>query len=792
MRVTILKLQIVACVLLCTALLWQPGESFALSTGNIRQLTRGLLWAGYRNNGTQGRVLSRTDSRSATSLAYPGAGTAIMLNMAGPDYIEYWGIKAGYSWWDQKQEAQNVSAGDGVWVMTKVGSDYGVSYSGLYNPTDDIVPMFYDIENSNEQDWGYATPVPPHGSRAGTVMGNYYPGAPAPTANAEESQPFELLNFRFDEYMDADKDNRPENIIISKWTTMNGVTITRKAMSWSYQGFDDFIIVDLEFENTGDSDGDGVADVNGGAGYDLTDAYFGVASAFVVSQGSVGNQGLPGDRGGTRPNDDNFRYTEAPGYNGAGAGLKANYQFDGDSADEFAEDTGDPTAPTSPEIALLPGSLNIGQVKAYQYVGVAPLAYRDAGAAHAFNANDVGKYVNPDGEQPFTSRWWDMTSIRRTITNAPRAGVNTHEEMYNMMTAPAEANPSAPGAQVNAQTYGPYSLSVGDKAKLVLAYFGGTGANTTSRSDVSAYSEDIETWVLDLLPLDDAARVVELEKGEGVLFDHLKAAQFAYDNVYDLPDYPPDVSFDTGANADAQNEISWPDVVESSHNPDYGTADVAGYRIFRSTWHEFGPWSLIEDIPKGASGADWDYAGGVYKWHDATAAAGFRYFYNVRTYASPHDTWSNGISTEADLPAEVLGHLQAGLEGGYSSSTQRSNLVSSPFQPVTPEGDALQKQIRVVPNPFSLAQAGYNYQSSLKIRFVGIPSKCTIRIYNFSGELVSLINHDDPASGEDVFFHKEQNLASLEIATGIYFYIVESFTPESLGEKARGTFYIIR
>ena len=164
----------------------------------------------------------------------------------------------------------------------------------------------------------------------------------------------------------------------------------------------------------------------------------------------------------------------------------------------------------------------------------------------------------------------------------------------------------------------------------------------------------------------------------------------------------------------------------------------------------------------------------------------------MRTYASPHDTWSNGISTEADLPAEVLGHLQAGLEGGYSSSTQRSNLVSSPFQPVTPEGDALQKQIRVVPNPFSLAQAGYNYQSSLKIRFVGIPSKCTIRIYNFSGELVSLINHDDPASGEDVFFHKEQNLASLEIATGIYFYIVESFTPESLGEKARGTFYIIR
>jgi hypothetical protein len=35
-------------------------------------------------------------------------------------------------------------------------------------------------------------------------------------------------------------------------------------------------------------------------------------------------------------------------------------------------------------------------------------------------------------------------------------------------------------------------------------------------------------------------------------------------------------------------------------------------------------------------------------------------------------------------------------------------------------------------------------------------------------------------------------MSSLEMSTGIYFYIVESLTPESLGKKAKGTFYIIR
>jgi hypothetical protein len=197
-------------------------------------------------------------------------------------------------------------------------------------------------------------------------------------------------------------------------------------------------------------------------------------------------------------------------------------------------------------------------------------------------------------------------------------------------------------------------------------------------------------------------------------------------------------------------------------------------------------------IPKGTSGASWTYSGGTYKWGDTQAISGFNYFYNIRAYARPQTAWTNGVQAMKDLPAEVQRHFKTGLEGGYASPMQRDNMASSPFMPKTAEGEQLAKQIRVVPNPFSLGKEGHNYQSSRKIRFVGIPTKCKITIYNFAGEIVGEILHNNPNSGEDAWLQKERNLAALEVATGIYFYVVESQLPESLGKKARGTFYIIR
>jgi len=772
-----------ACVLLVLgALVWSSADVNALSTTNLRQLTRGLLWWGFRNQGTQGGVYSRTDSRSACRLSYPGMGCCMMLNMAGPDYIPYFGVKAGYSWWNQKQEAMNLSGGGSIWVLTKVGGTPGVSYSGTFNPTEDIVPLYYDIANSPEAGWGYDTKVPDHGSGAGVSMANWYPGASLQTVTADAGVPYEILNFRLDQYPDADKDDRPEDIIISRWETKDGITVTRKALAWAYQGFDDFIILECEFENTGANQ--------------LSDTYFAFTEAFVVSQGEWGNQGQPGDRGGTNPNDDYFKYTGAANYDGdaSHAALKINYQYDGDSPNTILDDMGGNVDPNSREITRHPGGLKEGQLKAHQYMGMAPLAYQDAGASHVFNANDLGKFVNPPDEQPYASHWWETRDIRRAKSDCPNVSTHSEQEIYDAFTAATGDNPTGVGAYVNSQVYGPYDLAPGDKAKIVMAYACGSGASAVPREGQSKYSMDIESWAIMDIPLTDDVKRTRLAKGLDAMVDHLGAAQFAYDNLYDIPDYPPDVNFTVQSNANALNEVVWSDDVESSVNPDYGDTDIVGYRVFRSSWQEFGPWTLMGEITAGESGGAYTYSGGQYKWEDKNAIAGFRYFYNLRAVAKPRTSWTNGTATMSDLPSEVQDHLSVGLEGGYGDATQRTNLASSPYMPQTAQGDQMAKDfdVRVVPNPYSRTKAGYNYDSTLKIRFVGLPTKCTIWIYNFAGELVGQLDHDNPNSGETYWLHVERNYAVLEIATGIYFWVVESNHPDSMGKKKKGTFYVIR
>lgn len=45
--------------------------------------------------------------------------------------------------------------------------------------------------------------------------------------------------------------NKPEEKIVASWNTPLGLTITSTSYAWSYPGYDDFIIIEYELENTG-------------------------------------------------------------------------------------------------------------------------------------------------------------------------------------------------------------------------------------------------------------------------------------------------------------------------------------------------------------------------------------------------------------------------------------------------------------------------------------------------------------------------------------------------------------
>jgi hypothetical protein len=122
-------------------------------------------------------------------------------------------------------------------------------------------------------------------------------------------------------------------------------------------------------------------------------------------------------------------------------------------------------------------------------------------------------------------------------------------------------------------------------------------------------------------------------------------------------------------------------------------------------------------------------------------------------------------------------------------------------------------QIRVVPNPYIAAESWepYNTYSSgrgpREIHFINLPPKCTIRIFNVSGELVAKIERDSGQNNNADISGLERltdgidsglnngtaiwNLLSkdnLEISYGIYLYHISA---PDIGEKT-GTLAIIK
>jgi len=93
--------------------------------------------------------------------------------------------------------------------------------------------------------------------------------------------------------------------------------------------------------------------------------------------------------------------------------------------------------------------------------------------------------------------------------------------------------------------------------------------------------------------------------------------------------------------------------------------------------------------------------------------------------------------------------------------------------------------IHVVPNPF-VQKSGFEGEGDdRRIGFYGLPEKCTIRIFSYSGQLIDKIEHDDA-----VYSHEKIQVTrnGQDMASGIYFYVVT--TPE--GEQTHGKFIILK
>lgn len=716
------------------------------------------------------------------------------------------------------------SLGFGLWILSRDGSQVKMSWSGPRYKADDIRQIVYDPSKGPEAKLGVTTAWEQSLSASFTEASNYWSGAAVPKTGPPEK----IWNFSPGKYIPDDAN--AEEIIISKWTNAQGITVTRKAYAWSYPDFADFIIEEHILENTGDVAGTGVPSL---PDKPVEDVYVAFLNTWSVSE--MGN----GMRSGVndwfswpdRARDDWFKYTEAGNYvkgspggptfidPSEAKGLKLAYQFDGKSPFSGYDDTGEPWLTSLQSSNVVEMGMVDNQMTSYQFVGMAPVAYADDAGIHSFNAQDKGKYVQPKGPQPaFVNRW----AIRgNNDYDEPTPASHTPATILNTLTSAAVVdNPTDVGGFTNAQVYGPYTLARGQQAKIVVVYAAGTGAEYAGPGQ-----EPIDPWQWAL-----TATKNDLGAGERALVTHVRHALFAYQSGYDVPDPPPDVDVVVQSDENARALLTWSAAGDKATNPDYKGAeanDVAGYRIYRGlrgNLTSIGPFNLVATIPVGgpypsgvtfAPNAIWpdDAAGtnqslrtdlklqgdqgrrvatpGIYSWSDPNSNAGFTYWYSVRTYAKAHTTWTNNDASKtiADLPARVQTHLKKGLESGYSSMLQKFR--GSPVLPKVAAADRLERDIVVAPNPYKL-DGTHNYVGGVKIRFLNVPERAHIFIFNAAGQLVQSLRKTDPSRSEISWDGRPYTTTLAQVGPGIYFYVVKSDMPGEENKHKTGTFVVIR
>ncbi len=732
-----------------------------------RLLTRGKMWSAYRMNGLDGGGnRGESNSHSQESLTYPGNAAR-----SGPDFVEYWMDVEAYINGDpnvveipRTTISQN-SRGQGVWILA---NDSLVSYSGPRNVTDDVLPgnkiNLIDALTESEAMLGDT-------SGFNMIRSNYYG---LHINDQITSEPLEIHNYRYGTYIPNDE--HPEEIIVSYWKTGTGIHVTRKAYSWSYQDYDDFIIQELIFKNTGEHG-------------TLDSVYFALANAFSINAAAhhwaqgAGMGWSDWRHNRLQTQDEICFYTKHPDYVADNADLTSDfakelifYQRDGDWLSTNWDDTGQPykwdVASQHPN--EFQGQAT-DQLLAYQYVGMGILDIEPEGYVHPLSS-----------DQPFAMQWWHNGNNEQYDYSDPNSEQHSPAEMYRMMLSKTDSSymyiPEEEDLGTHALVFGPYHIEPNQEAKLVIAFVGGTGADWGSRN------MDEFSWSL------TKEAKLQLKDGEKSMFRNYRNAKFAYENGYDLPDPPPDVYTWFGNSSQGQVILHWNDVADDAVDPDYSgdeAQDVIGYRIYRSWppshyWH-YGPWELVTEFDK-KDERYYNVETGIYTFIDGASFPGYNYYYSVRTVDSGHDHWF-------DKEGNDLGPIPS-LESGYSSPEQKNMIAVTPFQTPSEVYDRMEVPVRVVPNPYRLdfSDPLHMYPDAAdpyKLRFINLPQHCMIKIYSVSGDLVFQKEHKKHTSAEDAW-RQETITFSGHVVSGLYYWLVESLVEESYGRLQKGTLAIVK
>jgi hypothetical protein len=282
---------------------------------------------------------------------------------------------------------------------------------------------------------------------------------------------------------------------------------------------------------------------------------------------------------------------------------------------------------------------------------------------------------------------------------------------------------------------GPYQAEAGDVAHFWMAYVIGEG-----------YDNDEHATF-----------------GLGTLVEHVNDAQAFFDGGMVIPasayaPQAPDLDPDLGADVDADVlTLHW---APYANLPSPGV-EADSFRVYTGTISRLGPWAWVKSLDKTVTETTVELIPGfyTYAW--------------VEAYNSDNEAGSNPYALSSRLYAvDEDGILRA------NNNTIASVIGNSPAAETLDE-------VTVAPNPYVGSNAAELEEYATLLGFHNLPSKCTIYIYNLSGNLVDIVHHDSQSGSE---FWDMTTRSDEAISSGLYVYRVKA---EDGGEKL-GKFAVIK
>jgi len=637
------------------------------------------------------------------------------------------------------------------WYYPTGNKDSDWLYVGEGNPADKLPFFALDATSYYYQDYEHTT-VPIDLTR------NWLYALPHRIVNSTDWSEADWLGV----------DEVNENIICEQMAeaTVNtsiGLTFIQKAYAFANPDYDDFIIVEYIFKNTGNIDASEEIEYPANK---INACYVGLK---VKPQPTPLTSRLVSGAGGWNEQVDDWVDYYGQTYvdwatGGTGDSLRILYGWDGDArANYYADDDeGDPLpssgifmSPQYPGMAILHVDRAVGDPtddptqpsgSYYSWGGASVqnlLSPRDMTQEQVWTTMSDGEYFN----SPFD---WDTWNTSQTEVWDPATGFG--------------GDPNTEWFKFGTLKFGPYEFNnVGESIRIVACYTVGS-ISWAKRIEVGKQWKDGT--------ISETEKNVILRSGRDSLFTRIGEIR----SLFKKTDGTYDFSFANGSTIDQKidNPPQWPDVNITSEiggiKLEWSDVSADAYKIYRRSIAEFtfdNPGVDIYPLVHEATA-------NTFEWRDTDVSIGRNYWYYVTAV-------KNGIESSSFVNRTS------------PSSSDPLEESASPFQQPPKALD----NVHVVPNPYHAhATRLYDWTQDL-INFVGLPASCRIRIYTQTGDLVAVLEHaykppNPPSSTEQWLQLTDSNQY---IASGLYIYVIDKTKDHEgneLGETKVGKFAVIR